>query len=103
MKALDPIRFLLELCLVAALAVAGASISWWAAILLPLLLCVIWGLWIAPKATRRLTDPARLALEIVLFVGGGLALAAAGHRTTAIVLAAASIIVAVGLRVSDRE
>jgi hypothetical protein len=92
------IRFLLELCLVAGLAVAGAAVAPWAAVLLPLLLAAIWGLFLAPKATRLLADPARFALEVFLFVATGAALTAAGHAIAGAALVIASTGVAVAIR-----
>jgi hypothetical protein len=81
MKLVAAVRFLLELGAVVALAVAGARWSWIAAVLAPLTLVVVWGALVAPKATRRLPDPFRLAVEIVVF-------------------AACSIVVAIALRVT---
>ena len=33
----------------------------------PLLAAVAWGLWVAPASRRRLADPLRLAVEVLLF------------------------------------
>ena len=95
------VRFLLELCLVAGLAVAGAAVSWWAAIGLPLVLVTAWARFVAPKSRRRLTDPTRLAVEIMLFVGTGAALAVAGHLAAGIALSVASTVVGVAVRQFD--
>jgi hypothetical protein len=95
---LAPLRFLLELCLVAGLAVAGASASWWAAVLLPALLAMVWGRFVAPRSRHRLADPLRLAIEIALFAATGLALTIAGHIGAGVVLAATSTAVAFALR-----
>ena len=74
------VRLLSELWLLAGAFVVWLGLvdgwaSWLAAILLALAVAVIWGLWIAPKAKSRLTDPGRLILEIVLFIGVGGAVA----------------------------
>jgi hypothetical protein len=53
----------------------------------PLLAAVIWGLWVAPASRRRLTDPARLVVEVLLFAAGIAALAAAGYMLVAVVFA----------------
>lgn len=98
--ALEVVRFLLELVLLAALAVAGASVSPVLAVALPVAAAVVWGRWVAPKATRRLPDPRRLAVELVLFAVAGAALAAAGHPAPGAALFVASAAVAVGLRVT---
>jgi hypothetical protein len=38
----------------------------------------VWAVWMAPTSTRRLEDPGRLILQIVLFVSVGALLVAAG-------------------------
>lgn len=78
------LRFLLELGSLAAFGIWGAvtAPTWPLAILLaiaaPLVAATLWGLYISPKATRRLADPARLVVEVVFFAGAAGALAAAG-------------------------
>ena len=47
-----------------------------------------WGLWVAPRASRRLADPQRLVLELVLFAAAIAALAVAGQPLLAGVFAA---------------
>jgi len=67
------LRFLTELALLAVLAVVvirthgllGVRVG--LAALAVVAAAAIWGLWIAPRARRRLPDPWRLILEIVLF------------------------------------
>ncbi|MCA9874232.1 MAG: YrdB family protein [Anaerolineales bacterium] len=79
------LRFVLELCLLAALGYWGFQLDLgWplriaATIGAPLLTAVIWGLLIAPKASHRLTDPWRFVMEIVLFAVGAGALYLAGR------------------------
>lgn len=77
------VRFLLELAALVALGVWG----WLASdgvprILLaagaPLLAAVAWGTWVAPKARRRLADPGRLIVEVVVFGAATAGLATAG-------------------------
>ena len=73
------LRFLLELCLLASFGYWGFQIgqSWLVKIILgigaPLLVAVIWGAFLAPKAAMRLREPWLLILELGLF---GLAVAA---------------------------
>ncbi len=98
MRALEALRFILELAAIAALAVAGGSASWVPAVLMPLALIVIWGWLIAPKSTRRLPDPARLGVEVTIFIGVGAALAASGRIAAGLALAVVSIAVAGALR-----
>jgi putative lipase involved disintegration of autophagic bodies len=83
-------RFLLELVTVAVLAWTGASAGGGTAVRvilaigLPVVLMVIWGVALAPAARRRLRDPARLAAELVLFLGSAAGLAIVGHVLPAV-------------------
>ena len=67
------VRFLLELCILIALGYWGFSrgetnISRFGlGIGCPLLVAVIWGLWMAPASSRRLPEPWRTLVELVLF------------------------------------
>ena len=94
------VRFLCELGLLAALAVWGFHTGTGVAAKValgvgaPLLAAVIWGLWVAPASRRRLTDPTRLVVEVVLFAAGVAALAAAGYPLVAVGFA---IVVAVNI------
>jgi hypothetical protein len=73
------VRFLLELCALAALGYWGFKSGNGLLLKLglglgaPLLAAVAWGLFVAPKAAVQLPGPARLLVELVIF---GLALAA---------------------------
>lgn len=81
------LRFILELCLLVALGTWGFGLekSWTARLAiglgLPLLAATLWGLFVAPRARRRLNEPWRLGLELLLFGCGALCLSAAGHHT----------------------
>lgn len=92
------VRFLLELCALAALAVWG-----WQAVgqvVLQVLLAVgtpavaatAWGLWVAPRASHRLADPARLGVEGLVFAAAVAGLLAVGHAGWAVLLAAAYVV-----------
>ncbi len=78
------VRFLLELCMLAAVGYWGfkTNSAWWMKILfgigLPVLIAVLWGMFLAPKATRPLSGVSFLALEMLLFASGALALFASG-------------------------
>lgn len=91
------LRFLLELCVLAAVAYWGSRVSTSTglnvavAIAAPLLVAAVWGAFLAPKAVRRLDPPARWALELLVLAAGVAALAAVG----APLLAAALAVVAV--------
>lgn len=73
MTALLAVRFLAELGMLACLAVGGwhhgGSVpgSVVLVVVLPLAAAAVWGRWIAPRAPRRLRDPGRLGVEVVLF------------------------------------
>ena len=60
-------------------------------IVLGVIVIVLWGAFVAPKATQRLPDPARLALELVLFAGGTAAFAATAGTVAAILFGIAAV------------
>jgi hypothetical protein len=67
------LRFLLELCLLAALAYVGLQANVALAIAAPLVAAIIWGLFVSPKARFPLARPPWVAVQVVLFgvaVGG---------------------------------
>ena len=86
------IRFVLELCLLAAVGYWGFQLdNAWpirivAGIGLPLLVAVIWGTFTSPKAPYLLQEPWRFGLEIVLFGLAAAALLATNHTTLGIIL-----------------
>ena len=70
------IRFLLELALLAGVAILTYSLvpGWWrwpAAIAAVLAVAAFWGLVLSPKAAVALPGPAALGIEAALFVGTG--------------------------------
>lgn len=70
------VRFLLELALLAGIAVLAWNLTggWWrwlAALLSVVAVAVVWGLFLSPKAAVPLPWPATLGIETVLFVGTG--------------------------------
>jgi branched-subunit amino acid ABC-type transport system permease component len=81
------VRFLLELCMLAAVTYWGfkTQSGWLLKILLgiglPVLIAVLWGMFIAPRATRPLSGAPRLTLELLLFASGAIALFASGKPT----------------------
>jgi Protein of unknown function (DUF2568) len=98
------LRFLLELALLAGAAVAGwragggGGLGALLAIVGVVVVAVLWGVAIAPRARRRWPDPNRLILEFVIFGAVGGALAATGSGTAGLVLAGASAAVAAAVR-----
>lgn len=87
------LAFLWELCLLVAFGYWGfvTGDALWLKLLLgiglPVLVAVVWGLFMAPKAARRLSRPWHEVAEVALFGLGALALFAAGQPTLAILFA----------------
>ena len=73
------LSFLLELCMLAALGYwgfvtgSGPVVQGLLCTGLPIGVAALWGVWLAPASPRRLSGPAHLAAELILF---GLAIAA---------------------------
>jgi hypothetical protein len=94
------IRFLTELALLGGLALAGTQLGSGVAlaivdaVLLPAAAAAVWGLFIAPRARRRLPEPGRFLLEFALFAVTGVVLALVGWVVLGMVLAVAGIGVA---------
>lgn len=101
----ETVAFLSELMLLGTLGVVGwrlgtgGLISIALAALYPALGALIWALWIAPRATRRLKDPWRLIAQIVLFLVAGVLAAITGPVIWGVVLAAVGIGAFVAARV----
>ncbi|MFI7674568.1 YrdB family protein [Actinophytocola sp. NPDC049390] len=91
------IRFLSELGMLAGLAVAGAHLGGGVvlnivfAVLLPLAAAALWGMFVAPRARRRLPEPGRFVLEFVLFGVTGLVLGLTGWLVAGLVVAVVGI------------
>ena len=63
------------------------------------LVVLLWALFVAPRASRRLDDPARFALEVVIFAAATVALVAVGHPFLADLYAVVAVATAVLVRV----
>lgn len=91
-------RFILELTVLVALFLLGVSLSDEVIVQivlgigLPLLAMTVWGLFVAPKSVRRLPDPARLGIELLVFGSGVLAFIVSGYVALGVLLAAAAAI-----------
>jgi hypothetical protein len=72
----------------AALAGAGAA----------LVVAAVWGVWVAPASRRRLADPLRLGIEIVLFAGVAVALLGVHLVLAAVLLAVVGLGTAFAVR-----
>jgi hypothetical protein len=98
------LRFVTELLLVGGAAWAASTrptavvVAVAAGILAALAVVAVWGVAIAPASRRRLSDPLRLGLEIVLFVAVAAGLAVVDHVPAAVVLAVLGSATAVGVR-----
>jgi hypothetical protein len=81
------IRFLLELCMLAAIGYwgfktgSGVAMKLILGIGLPLLIAVVWGLFLSPKATHPLRGLSRELVELILFGSGAVALWTSGRTT----------------------
>lgn len=79
------VRFLLELCMLAAVGYWGFKTHSSCAmkiifgIGLPILIAVAWGAFVAPKATYPLSGISHLVLELILLGSGAVALFASGR------------------------
>jgi hypothetical protein len=85
------LMFLLELCMLAALGYWGFKLGQGLAVRIvvglgaPLLAAVVWGMFLAPKASMPLQEPLHLLLELIIFALAIAALYAAGRTSLAFV------------------
>jgi hypothetical protein len=92
------VRFVSELVLLGGLAFVGwqlettTLVSLSLAVLLPVLAAAVWGMLVAPRATRRLDDPWRLGVEIVLFAAAAVGLVWVGSWWVAVLLLALYVV-----------
>jgi hypothetical protein len=92
------VRFLLELCMLAAVGYWGfkSQSSWGMKILfgigLPVLIAVIWGYFMAPRSTHRLSGVPFTVMDIILLGSGAVALYASGLLTLAWIYAVVLIV-----------
>ena len=92
------VRFLLELCMLAAVSYWGFKThsSWALKILfgigLPILIAAIWGIFIAPKSMHRLSGVPFTIMDFILLGSGAGALYASGQVTLAWIYAVALIV-----------
>jgi uncharacterized protein DUF2568 len=92
------LRFLLELCVLAALGYWGFSVGrgtlarWGLGIGVPLLAAVIWGVFLVPNSSTRLRGPLQIVLEVILFGFAAAGRYVAGRPTLAWVFALVVVI-----------
>ena len=88
------LRFVLELCALAALGYWGFAtqpnvlLKWLLGIGVPLLAAVIWGVFGSPRASIPVRGWGQIALEVLVFGSGALALALAGRPGLGLIFAA---------------
>jgi hypothetical protein len=92
------LRFACELAALVAVGWWGWTVSPVLGIVLPLVVATVWGAFIAPKARRRLPDPDRLGIELVIFAAATACLVAVGQAAAAVVFAAAATVTALLVR-----
>jgi Protein of unknown function (DUF2568) len=104
---IEAASFLAELATLALLAVTGARLGTDTPILglvlafiLPVAAASIWGVWMAPRSSRRLADPARLCAQAALFAATGLLAALVGMATLGIVFAVTATVLFALTRIS---
>jgi Protein of unknown function (DUF2568) len=99
------LRFATELATLAVLAwaaaSAGLSLGWRIvlAVLGPVLVAVVWGLALAPRARHRFADPWRLGAELVIFLVATAVVTLAGEGIAAAIYAVIAIGTAILVRV----
>ena len=102
------LRFLLELCALAALGYWGWQIGNTlllkvvAGIGAPLAAAVVWGLFVSPKASLAVPGAVRLIIEVAFFALAVLSLFAAGQTSLALTLAAGYVLHRILLFAVDR-
>jgi hypothetical protein len=85
------LRFLLELCLLAALAYVGLQVNVVLAVVAPVAAALVWGLFVAPKARYPLPTALWIAVQVVLFGVAAIGLIVAGSVVLGIVFAVAVV------------
>ena len=83
------LRFLLELCLLAALAYVGLQVNVVFAFVLPVAAAVVWGMFVSPKARYPVPLQAWIAVQAVLFGVAVIGLIVAGSVVLGIVFGVA--------------
>jgi len=92
------VRFLLELCMLGALAWAGAStdaplaVRVVLALTLPGAAAVLWGLFVAPKRKYEVSEPVRLTVELALFAAAALGLVLVGQVVVGLAFGAVALL-----------
>jgi Protein of unknown function (DUF2568) len=97
----DAVRFVVEIAALIAVGYWGfhEHSSWLAKLVLglgaPVLIAVVWGLWMAPQSSRRAGEGTRVVLEVLIFGSATASLAASTGAILAITFAAVAAVNAV--------
>jgi hypothetical protein len=92
------LRFACELAALVAVGWWGWTVSPVLGIVLPVVVAAFWGAFIAPRARRRLPDPGRLAVELVIFAAATACFVAVGQPIAGVVFAAAAVVTSLLVR-----
>jgi hypothetical protein len=71
------------------------------AVVAPLAAAVLWGTFVAPKASRHVSEPVRLAIELAIFALATAALFDAGHPRPAVAFAVLAVANGILVRLLD--
>jgi Protein of unknown function (DUF2568) len=85
------LRFLLELCLLAALAYVGLQVNVIVAVVLPVVAAVVWALFVSPKARYPLSLPLWVGIQALLFGVAVVGLLVVGSVALGIVFGVAAV------------
>jgi hypothetical protein len=101
------VRFLVELAMLTALAMAGAGLgdgatTWLLGIVLPIVAVLVWQAFVEPKARRPVPIGVRVAIELVLFAAAAWLLAAVGYGGWSLAFAIVAITVSVATAATER-
>ena len=83
------LRFVLELCLLAALAYVGLRVSAVLVVVGPGVAALVWALFVSPRARYPLSTPLWLAVQVVLFGCAVIGLVVVGSVVLGVVFAVA--------------
>jgi Protein of unknown function (DUF2568) len=91
------VRFLLELAALAAVGYWGwqagdGLLRWVLAIGAVIVVAVIWGLFVSPKAAIDVAPPLRFGIELVVWAAAAVALYSAGHALVALAFFAVALV-----------
>lgn len=105
-RVLGAVRITVELGAIAlvtawGLQAASGPARWLLAVACAVVLLVLWGRYVAPKSPTRLDDPARLAVEILLFVAVAFATAAVVSPAVGVGFGVLAVVDALAIRVTE--